>query len=151
MRSLFLAICILLVSIPPLFAAPPQDQRQEQVISLIEEAIHYYDKVGRTQAITTFSDRDGEFSKGEFYVILTELDGTHIAHINHGLIGRNLWNLKDLDGDYIVRGQVNAGKSDPKGGWTSYLWTEPTSKKVKRKHTFVRIHDNIGFMSGFYE
>lgn len=151
MRPIFLIIFIFLGSINPLFAAPPQDQRQKQVISLITEAITYYDKVGRTKAIDVFSDREGDFSKGEFYVILTELDGTHIAHINRGLIGRNLWNLKDLDGDYIVRGQVDAGKSNPQGGWTSYLWTEPTSKKVKRKHTFVRIHDNIGFMSGFYE
>ena len=59
--------------------------------------------------------------------------GNTIAHIRSDLVGKNLWDLRDPTGRYLIRGLWKAATAAPEGGRYDYLWppgkdAEPISK-----------------------
>ncbi len=49
---------------------------------------------------------------------------------------KDVWNLKDIHGNYIVRGIIEAAKSSPQGGFTSYWWRKIGSEKPVEKLSY---------------
>lgn len=56
------------------------------------------------------------------YVFAWTLEGDNIAHIRPDLHGKNLWDLKDSQGTYVLREMKKAAESSPEGGRFGYLW-----------------------------
>lgn len=130
------------------------DTKQDTAVAMVNDAIAHYDQVGRDKAFADFSDKtNAEFVKGEFYVIAADAEkGTFLAHpINPALVNNpKIWDLKDVNNRYIIRDMVQAGKDHPDGGWTEYVWTQPETKKLTPKKTYVKVHDGLLFMVGYY-
>ncbi|CAK0757158.1 hypothetical protein CCP1ISM_7100001 [Azospirillaceae bacterium] len=38
---------------------------------------------------------------------------------------------------------VEMAKTSPQGGWVDYVWTNPTTKKLDPKKTWVKLHDGL--------
>jgi len=120
---------------------------------LVAKAIDHYKAVGRDEAFEDFNDKSGEYVDGEFYVIAFTKESIFKTHaINAKLIDNaKLPGLKDVNGVTIVPTMVKAGVDNPNGGWAEYVWTDPTTKKLANKKTWVREHDDLLFGVGFYE
>ena len=72
---------------------------------------------------------------------ISSVDYPVLAHgANPKLIGRNLFNLKDTDGKYLIRELIDAAKAG--SGWVDYKWSHPKSKKIMPKTAFVKKIDN---------
>jgi two-component system NarL family sensor kinase len=73
------------------------------------------------------------------YFFVYDYEGTNVAHPKKPqLEGRNLWDLKDPDGVFLIRSLVNNAKKTI-GGYTEYVWDKPSKG---------REIDKIGFSMG---
>ena len=52
------------------------------------------------------------------------------------LVGRNLWDMQDPSGKYVIRELIEASRQ-PKGGFVRYLWRKPSSGEVAPKLGYV--------------
>jgi len=120
---------------------------------LVEKAISHYKEVGYDKARESFNDKTGQYVDGEFYVIIFTKEGIFKTHaINPKLIDNvKLPALKDVNGKVILTEMVNAGVNNPNGGWAEYTWTNPATKKLAPKKTWVREYDDKLFGVGYYE
>ncbi|MDQ7031376.1 MAG: cache domain-containing protein [Desulfonauticus sp.] len=71
------------------------------------------------------------------YLFVMDLTGTIVLHpIKPSLIGKNVINLKDKKGNYIIKEMVNKVKN--KGfGFVSYYWPKPGSDVPEEKLAYV--------------
>lgn len=124
----------------------------EEAQAMVEKAIAFYKDVGREAALAEFNNNKGKFVDRDLYVFICDTDGMVIAHgINRGLVNKNMIDLKDVNGVFIVREMIAAAKNKPEGAWVTYTWTNPTIKKLEPKKTWVKPHDGLLFMVGVYD
>jgi cytochrome c len=123
----------------------------DEAKALIEKAIAFYKANGKEKALAEFSNPKGQFVKGELYVFIWSSTGTVLAHgTNQKLIGKDVSGLKDADGKLFVKEGMELANS--KGsGWVDYKWTNPVTKKVEAKTTFVKKVDDLYFCCGIYK
>jgi hypothetical protein len=119
---------------------------------MVSKGFDFISSHGYEQALKAFSDPQGEFVKGDLYIFIVDHNGLTTAHGgNPKLVGKNMLDLKDADGKLFIRAMVDMAKQG--GGWVDYKWTNPDTKKVQDKSTFVMpIHDKNAFMGcGIYK
>ena len=79
------------------------------------------------------------------------LDGMVLAHgQNEKMVGRNLIDLKDVDGKEFVRERVELGKAKT-SFWQDYKFTNPVSKKVEPKQMYCERQDDTVVCGGIYK
>ncbi len=125
----------------------------EQAKAMVEKGLAHIKTVGIDKAAEDFSTKDGKWHEKDLYVFLQKFDGNTIAHGgNKGLVGKNMIDLKDANGQAFIRSMIDTAKS--KGsGWVDYMWTNPQSKKVEPKSTYVvKVPDFDGLIGvGIYK
>ena len=81
------------------------------------------------------------------YFFMYDLQGKNLMHPRQpDLVGRNLWNLKDANGNPTIQRLINQAKAG--GGFVRYLWEKPSSGKVVPKLGYVVLLDRWGWMLG---
>lgn len=122
-----------------------------EATALVDKAIAFYKANGKDKAFAEFSNSKGQFVKGELYIFILDLNGVVLAHgANEKLINKDLSQLKDVDGKLFIQETLQTAKS--KGsGWVDYKWTNPTTKKVEGKSTYVKKVDELIFCCGIYK
>jgi cytochrome c len=110
---------------------------QKEAKALVEKAAAFAKANGRDAALKEISLAKGQFDKGELYVFAYNMSGTIIAHPkNPKLIGKDLINVPDPDGKMFRKEIVDVAKT--KGtGWVDYKYTNPETKKIEAKTTYV--------------
>jgi signal transduction histidine kinase len=118
--------------------------------AMVKKAIQHYDKVGKDKAMADFSQSPGPFVDRDLYVVVDEMDGTVLAHINPKILGRNMIDLRDADGHYQIRERVDAAKKGT-SGWQDFKFFNPVTKKIEPKRAYWEKHDNLIFACGAYK
>ena len=77
------------------------------------------------------------FTDGELYLFAIDKKCVTLAHgANKGLIGKDQTNLVDADGKAFFQEFVKVATT--KGsGWVDYKWSNPTTKKIQEKTTYI--------------
>jgi signal transduction histidine kinase len=79
------------------------------------------------------------------------LDGVVHAHgANEKMVGKNLIDLKDVDGKAFVRERVELGKAKA-SFWQDYKFTNPENKKVEPKTMYCERLDDTVVCGGIYK
>ncbi|QLA16906.1 cache domain-containing protein [Desulfolutivibrio sulfoxidireducens] len=126
-----LVVCCVLAAT----AAFASDQEQK-AMELVAKAVELVKTHGVDKAVPILNDPNGGFVDGEIYVYLMKNDGLVLAHGgNPALVGKNMMGLKDSDGVEFIRVQTEQAMKAP--GWVSYKWTNPTTKKLQDKASYV--------------
>jgi signal transduction histidine kinase len=117
----------------------------------VDEAVDYTKANGKEKALEVFTDRNGEFVRGELYIFAYDFDGKVLAHGgNAALVGQNLIDMKDPNGVMVIQELRKIAEGD--GGWLEYMWENPLTGKIEPKVGYVvRVDDNWWLGSGFYE
>jgi len=116
----------------------------------VDSAIRYYKKHGKAKTMATLKVKNGKFHRGSLYVFTWDTRGYITAHpANHGLIGRNVYNIKDPNGFQFVKYAVNTAKKRG-SGWVKYKWSNPKTKRIQNKITYFKLVDGIIFACGVY-
>jgi signal transduction histidine kinase len=124
--------------------------KQDEAKSLVKKAVAYLKENGNDKAFAEFNNPSGKFTKGELYIFVNNAAGAAVAHGgNQKLIGKNMFNLKDSEGKLFIQEIAKVSKQG--GGWTEYKWTNPASKKIETKMTYVEPVGDLAVGCGFYK
>ena len=106
----------------------------------------------KVKSYAEITAKSPQFVKQDLYLVVYGLDGKCLAHgANEKQVGRDLIDLKDIDGKPFVRERTELGRSSPKGFWQDYKFTNPTSKKIEPKQMYCERLDETIVCGGIYK
>ena len=119
--------------------------------TMVKKGVAYIKANGKEKAYVEISNKQGQFNDRDLYLVVYGLDGTVHAHgANEKMIGKNLIELKDVDGKEFVKERVELAKS--KGTfWQDYKFTNPTTKKIEPKSMYCEKLDEAAVCGGIYK
>ncbi|MBP1749520.1 MAG: histidine kinase [Deltaproteobacteria bacterium] len=124
---------------------------QADAKALIEKGVAFYKANGQDKAFAEFSNPKGQFTKGDLYIFVIDSKGKVFAHGgNPTLVGKNVSELKDADGKFFMKEIIKTATEKGKG-WVDYKWTNPVTKKVEQKTTYVEKVGDYVFGCGVYK
>jgi signal transduction histidine kinase len=119
--------------------------------AMMQKALDFYKANGKEKTLAEISNPAGQFVKGDLYVFVWDMNGVVIAHgTNSKLIGKDMSQMKDVDGKRFVFDGVQLAKAQGKG-WVDYKWSNPTTQKVEAKSTYVVKVEDMVFCCGIYK
>ena len=123
----------------------------DEAKALALKAVELVKAEGKDKAFAAFNDTKGAFVDRDLYVFVLNHDGVTISHgANHALIGKNLSAVKDADGKAFIQEMVAIGKKGGEG-WVDYKWSNPTTKKIEPKSSFVKAVGDMIVGVGVYK
>jgi cytochrome c len=145
-------VFLLLYSISPAHAASEFGTKDEAV-AMVHRVQEMFKKEGPEATFKAVDDPSNkEFHDRDLYVYIYTLNGVCVAHgARPALIGKNLFDLKDQDGKYLVREHIALAK-DPGSGWISYKWPNPITNKIEDKTSYLeKLGDDYFVGVGVYK
>lgn len=125
-----IAALVALMSAPAMAGdrATPDDAK-----AMAAKAGAYLQQVGAEKAFAAFDAKDGPWHDRDLYVTVLDLQGVVVAHgTDAALIGHNVIDLKDVDGEPFIRDMIAVTQS----GWVEYKWRNPMTKAVEAKASY---------------
>jgi cytochrome c len=121
--------------------------------TLVEKAMAYIKANGKDKAMAEFNNQKGNFfiKEKELYIFVVEFNGFCLANGgNPKLAGKDMSNLQDADGKYFIKAMIELAKT--KGsGWVDYKWTNPGTKQIEPKSSYVAKGDDYFVGCGIYK
>ena len=107
-----------------------------EATAMVKKGIAFIKANGKDKGYAEINNKSGQFTDRDLYLVVYALDGTVRAHgANEKMIGKNLIELKDVDGKPFVKERVELAQS--KGTfWQDYKFTNPLSKKIEPKSMY---------------
>ena len=141
-RLSFLAFSIILLS-SSCFAGEIIEYEYPEtrgLVSLVRDAAALFEAKGLS-SINDFSQSGTRWMHGDAYIFVLDLKGNMVYHPDPELSGKNVYDLKDIDGrpiiQLLIKRAMNHGKNNE--GWVHYLWPEPGKIFPIWKSTFVKL------------
>ena len=106
------------------------------VVDVVREAVGQIQQ-NDVASFRLLHDPTGPFMVKDAYVFV--IDTTGVDLVNPGfpnLEGRNLMDLKDTRGKYLIREMFNVVKANG-SGWVNYMWPKPGESVSTQKSTYV--------------
>lgn len=120
---------------------------RDEAKTMVEAGIEHVKKVGTEQAFKDFTDKGNKtWQKKDLYIFAYNMEGVNVAHgANDKLIGKNLIELKDPEGKFLIKELRDAAAKG--GGWVDYEWPHPQTKKIESKVSYSKKMSNFeGFI-----
>lgn len=118
--------------------------------AMVKKAVAYLKKYGKDKAYAEFNNPHGQFRDRDLYLVVFDMNGLGIAHINPRLVGKVTGDIKDADGKLIFHEQRKVALAQG-SGWVDYQWPNPVSGKIERKSTYLEKADDVIIMCGIYK
>jgi len=156
MKAIFRCVFALMLTLFSLTFAFAQEEHgtKDEAVSLVKKAIDYYKKNGPDKTYAAINNQDPNFKVKDLYLFAAPLKPTSplFAHgANIKLVGKDLSQLKDADGNQISKMMADVAQSKDGKGWVDYKWPNPVSKQIEQKTTYVERVDDIYFACGVYK
>ena len=122
-----------------------------EATAMVKKGVAYIKANGKEKGQAEITNKSGQFTHQDLYLVVYALDGTVRAHgANEKMIGKNLIDLKDIDGKEYVKERVELAKS--KGSfWQDYKFTNPVTKKIEPKSMYCEKLDDAVVCGGIYK
>lgn len=111
---------------------------KDEAIAMVKRAQAMFAKAGADATFKDISDKSvSQFHDRDLYAFVYDMSGICVAHgARPALIGKNLYDLKDQDGKYLIRELIDITKG-PGSGWVNYKWPNPLNNKIEDKTSYV--------------
>jgi signal transduction histidine kinase len=112
----------------------------KQLVRLVEDAATLMERKG-SAAFVEFGKKGSRWFNNTYYFFVYDLNGVNIYHAaTPELTGKNLMNLRDMNGKPILRFITDIGKKPERdaSGWVFYLWQEKNEFLPKWKAAYIR-------------
>ena len=146
---MFARICLLaaLAGAAP-YAAAADVVTKPEAEAMVKKAIAYMKANGREKTFAEIDKKDGQFTDRDLYLVAYGLDGVVRAHgANTKMIGKNLMELKDVDGKAFVKERVEMAKKKVPF-WQDYKFNNPVSGKIEPKTMYCVPEDDLILCGG---
>ena len=123
----------------------------DEATAMVKKGVTFLKANGKDKGYAEISTKGGQFNDRDLYLVVYGLDGVVRAHgANEKMVGKNLIDLKDVDGKAFVKERVDLGRS--KGTfWQDYKFTNPVSKKIEPKRMYCEKLDDAVVCGGIYK
>ena len=151
MKTLTLISASLTLALAVGSAHASKDAGTEDAIAMVKKGVTFIKASGKDKAYAEISNKQGQFIDRDLYLVVYGLDGTVRAHgANEKMIGKNLIELKDIDGKPFVKERVELAQA--KGTfWQDYKFTNPVTKKIEPKSMYCERLDDSVVCGGIYK
>lgn len=149
LRSLSLAALGLCVSVA---MAADGGASKDDAVGMVKKGVAAVKSMGAEKAYAEFSDKGNpSWHHQDLYLVVYGLDGVVHAHgANAKMIGKNLIELKDIDGKAFVKERVDMAKTHATF-WQDYKFTNPETKKIEPKSMYCEKLDETVVCGGIYK
>jgi cytochrome c len=160
MSKRFVLVAVLLLGVAftalsattaPAQAAKPEKANAQEAEAMVKKGVAYIKANGRDKALAEINSGQGQFIDRDLYLSVIRLDGTSLAHgANKRLVGKNMIDMKDVDGREFVRERMQLAKT--KGSfWQDYKFVNPITRKVEPKTMYCQRLDDFVVCGGIYK
>jgi len=138
MRIFAMLGLIALVGIAIPAAATSEFGSKDEAVAMVKRVQDEFKKNGAEATFRDVSDKAvAGYHDRDLYPFIYDMSGKCVAHgARPALIGKNLMNLKDQDGKYIIQEMVKLSQG-PGNGWVDYKWPNPITNKIEDKSSYV--------------
>ena len=124
---------------------------KDDAVATVKKGIAFIKANGKDKGYAEVSNKEGQFIDRDLYLVVYGLDGTVRAHGANGkMVGKNLIDLKDVDGKAFVKERVDLAQSKVTF-WQDYKFTNPVSKKIEPKQMYCEKLDDAVVCGGIYK
>jgi signal transduction histidine kinase len=111
---------------------------KDEAVSMVKHVQEKFKKDGAEATFKAVSDKStSEFHDRDLYPFIYDMSGLNVAHgARPALIGKNLIDLKDQDGKYLIREMVKIANNS-RSGWIDYKWPNPITNKIEDKSSYI--------------
>lgn len=105
----------------------------------------------KEKVYSDISAKNGPYTSRDLYLVVYRMDGTVLAHgANTKMVGKNLIDLKDIDGKAFVKERVELAAKNA-SFWQRYKFVNPESKKIEPKQMYCERLEETIVCGGIYE
>ncbi len=135
----------------PLAFAKEGSATSAEATAMVKKGVAFIKANGKEKGFAEISNKAGQFNDRDLYLVVYGLDGVVHAHgANEKMVGKNLIDLKDVDGKAFVQERVELAKT--KGTfWQDYKFTNPVSKKIEPKSAYCEKLNDAVVCGGIYK
>ena len=124
---------------------------KDEAVAMVKKGLAYVKANGREKGYAEISNKKGQFVDRDLYLVVYGLDGTVFAHgANEKQVGRNLIDLKDIDGKLFVKERVELAQKQP-SFWQEYKFTDPVTRKIEPKQMYCERLEDVVVCGGIYK
>jgi len=124
---------------------------KDEAKALVEKAVAYLRENGKDKAVAEFNKADGQFIDRDLYIFAMSMDGIRLAHgKNQKLVGLSIEDFKDVDDKPYGKEIMELGRGVG-SGWVDYKFTDPMTKKIAEKTTYLQREGDVVIASGAYK
>src|SRR6202035_3417958 len=139
-RSALLSAIGTFLVIGPAFAA--DHATKEEAVAMVKKAVAYIKAQGPDKAYAEITDRKGQFTDRDLYVVVYQLDGKVLAHGgNAKFVGKDLKEATDVDGKFFVKERIELAQKQATF-WQDYKFKDPVTNKVEPKQMYCERLEN---------
>ena len=123
----------------------------EQATAMVKKGVTFIKTNGVDKGYAEITSKTSPFKYQDLYLVVYGLDGTVHAHgANEKMVGRNLIELKDVDGKPFVKERVELAQANT-SFWQDYKFTNPETKKIEPKTMYCERLDQTVVCGGIYK
>jgi len=137
---------LLLATLPTL---AQERSTPEQAQALCDRALLHMREVGPEAAIKDFNDPQAGYIDRDLFVIVYDPNGTIMTGVT-ALKGKNARALTDITGKEFGKEIIDAAHAKD-GSWVEYYMTNPITKKVEQKTSYIRSFNDYVVFVGAYK
>jgi cytochrome c len=151
MPRIFAVLAIILLSALSWAASAAEFGTRDEAVAMVKRAQAMFKTKGAEATFKAVSDpADKDFHDRDLYVFIYDMKGLNLAHgARPALIGKNLIDLKDQDGKYLIREMIDIAKG-PGNGWINYKWPNPLTNKIEDKASYIELMGDYFVGVGIY-
>ncbi len=124
---------------------------RDEAVAMVNKAVAYWKANGDEKTFAAITAKGGQFHDRDLYLVVYGLDGTVLAHGNNEkMVGKNLIDLKDVDGKSWVKERVEMAQKQ-NTFWQDYKMTDPLTKKIEPKQSYCERIDKNVLCGGVYK
>jgi signal transduction histidine kinase len=153
MRKLLKAVCVALTMLA-LSAGAAEKGTADEAVAMVKKAGEFLKKNGKEKAFAEFNDPKGAFIHKDLYIFTFLANGDGIEQANGAnvkLVGKNVTQMKDADGKFLIKDILALGMSKEGRGWVDYKWPNPSTGTIDSKRTYVERVEDVIIGCGIYK
>jgi uncharacterized protein len=110
---------------------------REEAIAMVHRVQKMFKQEGAEATFEAIRRKSKPFFERDLYAYVIDQNG--VVHANGAVPavqGKNIFDFRDQNGDYLVRDEIEICK-DPGHGWVDFRWLNPTTKVVEDKSAYL--------------
>ncbi|WP_205470478.1 cache domain-containing protein [Breoghania sp. L-A4] len=126
------------LTLTPVLANAAEFGTKQEAVAMVNRVIELFQREGPDATFKAVNDpTTPAFHDRDLYPFIYDLQGVNVAHgARPVLVGKNLLNLKDQDGKYLIREMIDIANGNGTG-WVDYKWPNPINNKIEDKSSYI--------------